>query len=319
MINLFCVDAIINEETGAEGESGRAYLPYVSERHLKEMVILSIEDGLHLTGTLAHELGHFFGLHHTHGDEKKFQKELANGSNCLVAGDSLCDTPADPGLQGRVIATDPCNCRYNGNQRDRFDDPYHPLADNIMSYAPDLCLRSFTPGQLNKISYYARWRRAQFRHYYDRENKNAWMPGEYAADLVTAKEDFGLSQRKQYALMIVYHPANTWSQRLIKDLAQPSTRKIIETYDYKVVFFNVARQGKSLADYFGNHVLPQSLQESFQRLLRPGTVLVPAIFVIKFDKDREKTEVSSNFGYMNPRTLSQMLVEKGRRRTVLSK
>ncbi len=46
--------------------------------------------------TLAHELGHYFSLAHTH--ETNGGSELVNGTNCSTAGDDLCDTPADPGL-----------------------------------------------------------------------------------------------------------------------------------------------------------------------------------------------------------------------------
>ncbi len=49
----------------------------------------SAEDG----ATIAHEMGHYFGLLHTH--ETANGTELVNGTNCGTAGDLLCDTPAD--------------------------------------------------------------------------------------------------------------------------------------------------------------------------------------------------------------------------------
>lgn len=41
----------------------------------------------------SHEVGHCFGLEHTH--ETKYGVEAVNGSNCSNAGDLVCDTPAD--------------------------------------------------------------------------------------------------------------------------------------------------------------------------------------------------------------------------------
>ena len=51
--------------------------------------------------TMAHEMGHLFGLKHTFEN----QDELVDGSNCAFAGDGICDTPADPYVEG----TDPAN------------------------------------------------------------------------------------------------------------------------------------------------------------------------------------------------------------------
>src|SRR5690606_5247335 len=45
--------------------------------------------------TLIHELGHYFGLYHTH--ESQFGIELVSGANCSKAGDLIRDAPADPG------------------------------------------------------------------------------------------------------------------------------------------------------------------------------------------------------------------------------
>jgi hypothetical protein len=42
-----------------------------------------------------HEMGHYFGLPHTFEYFDKPDRELPDGSNCSVAGDRFCDTPAD--------------------------------------------------------------------------------------------------------------------------------------------------------------------------------------------------------------------------------
>ena len=92
--------------------------------------------------TFPHEIGHFFDLYHTH--ETFFGEECVDGSNCDVAGDLLCDTPADPRLSGVVSEA----CQYIGDELDPCAGaPYDPQVANYMSYAPKPCRILFTPSQ----------------------------------------------------------------------------------------------------------------------------------------------------------------------------
>jgi len=76
------------------------------------------------TMVLDHELGHVLGLYHTH-DTFETSPELVDGSNCLIAGDLICDTPADPDLSlpGMMAA----NCVYIGTVQDANGQNYSPL------------------------------------------------------------------------------------------------------------------------------------------------------------------------------------------------
>lgn len=112
--------------------------------------------------TIRHELGHFFGLDHTHGDWNcppdsdpgKITDEFEDGSNCGSAGDQICDTEADPNMGcGRNWVNSSCN--YTGNVVDGHGDSFHPLTDNIMSYTRDECRSSFTSHQLANMELYA--------------------------------------------------------------------------------------------------------------------------------------------------------------------
>ncbi len=128
--------------------------------------------------TLAHELGHFFGLWlHTHAyapdapgpgfscyqepvsRTKKFDLlQLLNPiclyvnnvsfflgrRMCEVTGDGFCDTPADPYLPGKLAG-----CTYTGTNVDMFNTPYTPDTRNLMSYTNPSCLTSSGPPTLS--------------------------------------------------------------------------------------------------------------------------------------------------------------------------
>jgi hypothetical protein len=90
------------------------------------------------SGTLAHEMGHFWGLPHTFENPGQ---ELANGSNCTTAGDQLCDTPADPySGPGITYVTD---CVFTWMGLDPNGEFYDPDIGNIMSYYDCTCHFSY--------------------------------------------------------------------------------------------------------------------------------------------------------------------------------
>lgn len=102
----------------------------------------------------THELGHVFGLMHTHQGYNGNNPELVtrgSGANCDTKGDQLCDTPADPKLTNLVNS----NCNYTGNATDANGDAYTPDASNIMSYSLKACRTTLTAGQLSNVSYSA--------------------------------------------------------------------------------------------------------------------------------------------------------------------
>lgn len=107
--------------------------------------------------TLAHEFGHIFGLSHTHGNSNiTLTDELANFLNCAVAGDDICDTPADPNLYEQVDT----NCYYIGTEIDNNHQPFQPYVGNIMSYAPKHCQTGFTTEQYLRMQFVSKYFRS---------------------------------------------------------------------------------------------------------------------------------------------------------------
>ncbi len=103
--------------------------------------------------TLAHEMGHYFNLYHTHQGLSSYLNiyadELVDGSNCGTnVGDELCDTPADPRLSSSCVNS---NCVYTCNQTDANGDTYTPDPNNIMSYSQKHCRTFFSPEQIQRI------------------------------------------------------------------------------------------------------------------------------------------------------------------------
>lgn len=88
--------------------------------------------------TLAHEMGHYLGLCHTHEQVERFAVRDANMPACARSGDGICDTPLDPGasLCPRVEPCEPVCTSVAAR----------PDASNVMSYYMG-CRRAMTAEQ----------------------------------------------------------------------------------------------------------------------------------------------------------------------------
>lgn len=94
-------------------------------------------------GTLIHQLGHFFGLYHTH--ETNFGTELVNRTNCQTTGDLICDTEADP-----YQFLDENRCQHYLPLTDTQGNRYARPVDNYMSFYAG-CRCRFTTEQYQKM------------------------------------------------------------------------------------------------------------------------------------------------------------------------
>lgn len=142
VINIYFTDYV---ESSSSGSSlcGYAYSPGGPD------VILMKNSCATNGSTLAHEVGHFFSLIHTHGPSNTFPTdELVNQSNCDDAGDFICDTPADPQLNSVDVDV---NCIYTGTSTDINGDTFTPDPTNIMSYSRKECRTQFSDQQFARI------------------------------------------------------------------------------------------------------------------------------------------------------------------------
>ena len=141
--------------TGRTPKLGTSTLPngtcggarQLASRHVPVGVILLSKARHDTTG--AHEIGHFLGLCHTHGQaytqvtERRSWAteegtETVECEECLTSGDGVCDTPPDPGRESCTYDALMCQPRCGGAG--------DPDVNNLMSYYHQ-CRDRFTDEQ----------------------------------------------------------------------------------------------------------------------------------------------------------------------------
>jgi hypothetical protein len=121
-----------------------------------------------LSNTLSHEVGHFFNLWHTfYGWEEEPYLEATHGnpcllnfapgtnnpvermnkSNCVTAGDKVCDTPPDYHFDINYASA----CVFTKIVKDKNNDTIRPMVNNQMSYFTNCDTFKFTQGQEDRM------------------------------------------------------------------------------------------------------------------------------------------------------------------------
>lgn len=150
------IDAeIIIQYSGREwwtryGAGGYATVPGAVIR-LEDLADGIVMDATNLSsGLLAHETGHYLGLHHTFGTD--FIADCKN-DNCLEEGDFVCDTPPDMSFfkpcEDNSCATDTLS-NYSNNT---FFEDVLDMSSNFMDYS-DCTTRAFTKGQSERMYFH---------------------------------------------------------------------------------------------------------------------------------------------------------------------
>ncbi len=136
MINIIVVEQLADYA----GNPVCSYTYYPSEHKNYLFIAKDCFDPANLT----HQMGHLFGLYHTH--ESSFGQEHPNGQNCENSGDLICDTPADPMLAGKVNDA----CTYTANTK-IGNEYYNPVVTNFMSFTRPSCMCELTHEQNKRI------------------------------------------------------------------------------------------------------------------------------------------------------------------------
>ncbi len=143
ILNLYFVPFLFKESDGQTiSLCGYTYL--TGERNRVLIANQCASNG----STLAHEIGHYFSLLHTHDTTNGIEAVARIGCNSL--GDGFCDTPADPNLSSLVNA----NCQYTGIEQDPYGEYYSPDPSNIMSFSRKECRNYFSQQQTQKMRRY---------------------------------------------------------------------------------------------------------------------------------------------------------------------
>ena len=144
-INIYFFKSVLHPTAGSV--CGFAHYPWDNWPY--DDYIAMDNDCVDNGNTLSHEIGHFFGLRHTHSTFHGI--EYVNGINCNFTGDLCCDTPADPELSYSNVNT---SCIYIGNDVDPTGTPYIPDPTNIMSYARHTCRNYISPHQFDRVLFF---------------------------------------------------------------------------------------------------------------------------------------------------------------------
>lgn len=159
------VNVFIPKDANNDGNTVGVTLGYYTPS--RDWLVVRIDQINSQSQTLPHELGHFLSLAHPHvgwecepfgSDVQGWPKaptlspcppsrpsEYADGSNCKVAGDLLCDTPAD--YNGLRVN----GCVYNLGAQDPTGELIDPNEKLIMAYFSDNCVSEFSEEQKQMI------------------------------------------------------------------------------------------------------------------------------------------------------------------------
>lgn len=313
VIHVFIVDQINGTTI-----SGYTYHPDKQLAEYQKNMIVLTRDAIKDGSTLSHEMGHFFGLLHTHEWFNTDKQELVSGRGCSQLGDGICDTPADPLLEGKVR-----NGVYVGLLHDPNGEAYQPMVENIMSYAPPEIKTTFTPGQHYRIKQYAHFRRQYLISNVTVEKGAMPLAADNQWTLAAAYESFKQGGPDVVFLMVGNDSCH-WSHQMALELgalvsSEDSThyQNYIQVAGSKVslVYYDTGNNNQNINNFIPNDLFSQPGYytdyrfRSFSLRLRRRITPLPALFILQFiAKDTPHCILLDYYpGYQKPDDIQQLL------------
>lgn len=142
-LNIWVVDQIAGEVLAEyEGRTWWTRLGYGGYASGDGVVVNSLD-----VATLAHEIGHYFGLLHT------WQGRDCKNDDCLADGDLVCDTPPDMSIFDSC-EDNSCNTDTLSNfSNNTFFSDTLDMGTNFMDYGNGTCRLDFSLGQAERMQF----------------------------------------------------------------------------------------------------------------------------------------------------------------------
>ncbi|PZF72561.1 GEVED domain-containing protein [Taibaiella soli] len=131
-VNIWIVTNI--QGAAANGGAVAGYATYPGTPAYRDGVVLRYDQ---TDWSIAHEVGHVFGLAHTF-EGSSSPTTCPTNNNCVTDGDYVCDTDPHPLVSGCPTGINPCT-----------NSSYVPVNYNIMNYSS--CPNRFTVGQRSRM------------------------------------------------------------------------------------------------------------------------------------------------------------------------
>ena len=246
-INVYIVESIFD---GDHAEAGFATFPN-DDLNLNAVFIRVIEVGNYIT--VAHELGHFFGLFHTFENFGKGE---------TIGDDGMDDTNEDPYYTVKAQKLGYCTSnvfKYEGKN-------YHLPIDNLMSYYSDCestYTKQFSQQQLSYMRYVAMSpMRRNLRKMTSEESTIKWESGKRVSmDALVDRAAEPLENRKK-AIIIIAHDKITWCNRTLGEMDKDhNISSMLGTDYYPIVVYPEKMTAAERNDFLGNLLFTKNRSE----------------------------------------------------------